>query len=376
MRLSPIACAVLLVGSSAGAATSQTDRLEQLSRVIELQVIAWRRDIHQHPELSNREVRTAKLVAQHLKRLGLEVQTGLAHTAILMGVAQILTELRAELPGNVLFVFQPAEEGAPAGEEGGAALMLKEGLFDRHSPQAIFGLHVSSMLRVGEIGYRSGPMMAAADGYRILVRGRQSHGSRPWQSIDPVVTSAQIINALQTVVSRRVDITADPAVVTVGAVKGGIRNNIIPETVEMIGTIRTFTAAQRTRVLDEMRRIVAGTAAANGAAAEFTIDPGGYPVTVNDPALTQRIAPSLGSTLGVTQVRELSRITGAEDFSFYAQRVPGLFFFVGVTPVDQDPLQAPPNHSGSFYVDERGIGVGLRALARVAVDYLAGGSQH
>ncbi len=422
--------ATILLGQRAGAAADlDRARLEELTAAELPKVIAWRRDIHAHPELGNRETRTASLVADHLKHLGLEVQTGVAHTgvvallkggrpgptvavradmdalpvtektdvpfrshvttsyrgeavgvmhacghdshtAMLMGLAEELAALRTTLPGNVLFIFQPAEEGAPAGEEGGAELMLKEGLFDKYRPQVVFGMHVVSALRVGEIGYRVGPFMAAVDSFTIHVKGRQSHGSRPWQSIDPIVTSAQIVNALQTVVSRDVDITANPAVVSVGAIKGGIRSNIIPGEVEMIGTIRTFGDAQRAGILDNMKRIIEHTAAANGATAEFTLGPDHYPVTYNDPALTRRILPSLQQVAGVAHVRELAPNTAAEDFSFFAQKVPGVYFVIGVTPPDQNPDTAPSNHSDYFYVDERGIPIGLRAMTQVVVDYL------
>jgi amidohydrolase len=401
---------------------------EDLLRAVEPQVVAWRRDIHEHPELSNREFRTSKLVAAHLKKLGLEVKTGIAHTgvtgflrggkpgptialradmdglpvtektdvpfrsratdtfrgekvgvmhacghdthvAILMGVAQTLTAMRAELPGNVLFIFQPAEEGAPEGEEGGAALMLKQGLFTPEKPAAVFGLHVTSGLQTGEIGYRSGPAMAAVDSFELVVNGKQSHGSRPWQGVDPIVTSAQIINTMQTVVSRRVDITATPVILSVGAIKGGIRHNIIPASVEMIGTIRTFTPEHRDTVIKELGRIATNVAAANGATAELSMLPG-YPVTANDPTLTQRMLPTLEKVAGPGRVTEMELITGAEDFSYYAQQVPGLFFFVGVTPQGQDPKKAPANHSDFFFVDEAALPLGLKAMTQLALDYL------
>jgi amidohydrolase len=392
-------------------------------------VLAWLRDIHQHPELSNREVRTAKLVAEHLKRLGLTPETGIAktgvvallkggragptialradmdalpvtektdvpfrsratatyrgetvgvmhacghdaHTAILMGVAETLVKIRDTLPGNVLFIFQPAEEGPPAGEEGGAQIMLKEGLFEKYKPEAVFGLHVWSLLRAHEIGYRPGPFMAASDSYKIVVEGRQTHGSRPWDGVDPIVASAQIINALQTVVSRQVDITKIPAVVTVGAIKGGIRSNIIPASVEMIGTVRTFDPEQRALVIERMQRVVESTAASTGAKATLSIDPGSNPVTFNNEQLTTQVLPTLKRVAGEDNVKPLSLITGAEDFAFYAQKVPSVFFFVGATPPDKDPRTAPSNHSDYFYVDERSLPLGLRALTEIAVDYL------
>ena len=412
----------------AGAAVDRS-RVDALSASVEPKVIAWRRDIHEHPELSNRETRTAKLVADQLKRMGLEVQTGIAHTgvvgflkggrpgptvairadmdalpvtektdvpfkshatstfrgetvgvmhacghdshtAMLMGIAQIFAGVRESLSGNILFIFQPAEEGPPAGEEAGAQLMLKEGLFDKYHPDVVFGMHVWAASRVGDILYRLGPVMAAVDSFSIQVKGRQAHGSQPWQSVDPIVTSAQIISALQTVVSRDIDITHNPAVVTVGAIKGGIRYYIIPDHVEMLGTLRTFTPEQRTAILGYMKRIIENTAAANGATAELTVDPGSSPVLYNDPALTRQIVPTLQRVAGVDHVKETNLITASEDYSFFAQKVPSVFFFVGITPPDQDPLQAPSNHSDFFYLDERGIPVGMHAMTQVVLDYL------
>jgi amidohydrolase len=411
--------------STAPVAAALAERLD----TVQPRIIAWRRDLHQNPELSNREFRTSKVVADHLRRLGLPVETGVAktgvvallegglpgptialradmdalpvteqtdlsfrsrvtttyrgetvgvmhacghdvHTAVLMGVAEALVAVREQLPGRVLFVFQPAEEGAPAGEEGGAELMLKEGLFDRYRPEVAFGLHVHSTLRTGQIGYRSGPFMAGSDSWRMVVRGRQTHGARPWSGVDPIVTAAQIVNALQTIVSRQLDITANPAVVTVGAIKGGIRNNIVPDEVEMIGTIRSFEPAQRAGIIERMRRTAEGVAAANGASVVFEVDPGGNPVVDNDPGLTAQMLPALRRVAGESNVRPIPLQTGAEDFAFYARRVPSLFFWVGVTPPEQSPLTAPTNHSPLFYVDEAGIPLAAQALAAVAVDYL------
>jgi amidohydrolase len=292
------------------------------------------------------------------------------HTAMLMGVADILVKLRGGLKGNVLFLFQPAEEGAPEGEEGGAALMLKQGVFDKYHPQAVFGLHVVSDLQVGQIGYRPGPMMAGADGYKILVQGRQTHGARPWEGIDPIVIAAQIVGAMQTVVSRQIDITAHPAIVSVGAIKGGIRDNIIPATVEMVGTVRTFDLAQRDVILADLKRLVENTAIASGATATFEVGRDGYPVLVNDPALTQRMLPTLKSVAGDTHVVMLPLITASEDFAFFAQKVPGLYIDIGITPLDKDPATAASNHSPLFYVDETGLPTGVRVMAQLAVDYL------
>ncbi len=421
-----LAATMCLLPFGANAAATSID---EALRAVEPQVVAWRRDIHAHPELSNREFRTSKLVAAHLKKLGLEVQTGIAHTGVtgflkggkpgptialradmdalpvtektdvpfkslatdtyrgekvgvmhacghdahvsmLMGVAQILAGLRETLPGNVLFIFQPAEEGAPDGEEGGADLMLREGVFEKHKPEAVFGLHVWASLNVGDIGYRSGPAMAAADSWHLVMNGRQSHGSRPWQGVDPIVASAQFIEALQTVVSRRVNITSTPVVVSVGAIKGGIRNNIIPASVEMVGTIRTFTAEHRKTVRDEMKRIADGVASANGATADFAVTTGN-PVTVNDPGLTKRMLPTLERVAGAGHVKETEMVTGAEDFSFYGERVPALFFFVGVTPRDKDATTAPANHSDFFFIDERALPLGISAMTQLALDYMS-----
>ncbi|MEZ5515457.1 MAG: amidohydrolase [Steroidobacteraceae bacterium] len=417
--------------AAAELAVAANPELATILASLDDQVIAWRRDLHQNPELSNREFRTSKLVAEHLRKLGLKVQTGIAHTgvvglleggkpgptialradmdglpvteqvdvpfkskvtttyrgetvgvmhacghdshtAVLMGVAEAFTRMRADLPGKVLFIFQPAEEGAPAGEHGGASLMLEEGVFDLAMPEAVFGLHVMSTLKVGTIGYRGGPLMAGSDSWRIVVQGRQTHGARPWGGIDPIVISAQIINALQTVVSRQVDITENPAVVTVGAIKGGIRNNIVPDEVEMIGTIRTFDIAQRQDIIERMQRIVEKTAAASGTTATFAIDPGGNPVVLNNNALTEAVVPSLRKA--AADVRTVPLVTGAEDFAYYAQKVPSFFFFVGVTPADQNPVTAPSNHSPLFYIDEAGIPIASRALANVAYDYLLRGA--
>jgi amidohydrolase len=431
LKLRIVTAAIGVLSSCVLPAVAAVDRakVDELSASIEPKVIAWRRDIHEHPELSNRETRTAKLVAEQLKRMGLEVQTGIAHTgvvgflkggrpgptvairadmdalpvtektdvpfkshatatyrgetvgvmhacghdshtAMLMGIAQIFAGVRDSLPGNILFIFQPAEEGPPAGEEGGAELMLKEGLFEKYHPDVVFGMHVWAGERVGDIAYRAGPVMAAVDSFNIQVKGRQAHGSSPWRSVDPIVASAQIISALQTVVSRDIDITENPAVVTVGAIKGGIRYNIIPDHVEMLGTLRTFAPEQRTAILGHMKRIIENTAAANGATAELTVEPGSSPVLYNDPALTKQILPTLQRVAGADHVKETRVITASEDYSYFAQKIPSVFFFVGITPPEQDPQQAPSNHSDFFYLDERGIPVAMHAMTQVVLDYL------
>ncbi|HQR24195.1 MAG TPA: amidohydrolase [Steroidobacteraceae bacterium] len=433
-RIAALAVAALISCWSSGAAADITEaQLDQAAKAAMPQVITWRRDFHQHPELGNSETRTAKIVADYLKSLGLEVHTGVAHTgvvgilkggkpgpvvalradmdalpvteqvdvpfksvvtstyrgetvgvmhacghdshtAILMGTAQALAAMRAELPGTVVFLFQPAEEGTPDGARGGAWLMLKEGAFDAPKPEAAFGLHVFSTLNVGKIGYRAGPFMAAADRFRIVVKGEQTHGSRPWGGVDPIVAASQIVMGLQTLVSRQIDITRNPAVVTVGAIKGGIRNNIIPESVEMVGTFRTFDPAVRQQIIDGITRTAKDIAASSGATAEIEIGDDGYPVTVNDVKLTERMLPALERAAGPGNVIEIPYVTGAEDFSFLAEKVPSLFFFVGITPLGQDAAKAPSNHSPKFYIDESGLELGLRAMLGVAVDYLQGGS--
>ncbi|MCH4295224.1 amidohydrolase [Shewanella sp. 3B26] len=404
---------------------AQAQTPAQLAAAVEQKVIEWRRDLHQHPELSNREFRTAEVVAKHLKSLGLEVQTGIAHTgvvarlkgakpgplialradmdalpvtervdipfaskatdtyrgqtvgvmhacghdthvAMLMGVAESLASIRDSLAGEVMFVFQPAEEGAPDGEEGGAELMLKQGLFGKHKPDAVFGLHVTSNLPVGMIGVRPGPAMASEDSFSIKVSGRQTHGSRPWNGIDPIVASAQVVSAVQTIVSRRVDVTKAPAVVSFGAINGGIRSNIIPDEVELIGTIRTFDQAMRADIKKLLSQTAADAAAAVGASAETQIKQG-YPVTVNSPQLVAEMRPVLEAVVGSAKVLEPGLITGAEDFSFYAQEVPGMFFFLGVTPAGKDPATVASNHSPEFYVDEKALKIGVEAMTAVAL---------
>jgi len=426
---------VAALGLATGGAAAQdlNARLDAAISKLEPRVIEWRRDFHQNPELSNREFRTSKIVAEHLKKLGLEVQTGVAktgvvgvlrggkpgptialradmdglpvieqnelpfrslvtttyrnetvgvmhacghdvHTSVLMGIAEAFAGLKAELPGTVVFFFQPAEEGAPVGEEGGASLMIKEGVLEKYRPEAVFGLHVFANMPSGMVGYRAGPLMAGSDSYRIVVKGRQTHGARPWSGVDPIVVSAQIVNALQTVVSRQVDITANPAIVTVGAIKGGIRHNIIPDDVEMVGTIRSFDPQQRESIVKNIERMVVNIAAASGASASFELDPGSNPVVLNDPVLTERVLPSLRRVAGAANVRPVPLVTGAEDFAFFGQKVPSFFYFVGVTPRDQNMLTAASNHSPLFFVDETAIPMASRTFANLALDYLEGDS--
>ena len=399
------------------------------------QVVAWRRDFHQFPELSNREQRTAAKVAEHLRALGLKPMTGIAHhgvvaviqggkpgpkvmlradmdalpvteqtglpfaskvttqfagqttgvmhacghdahTGILLGVADALVKMKQDLPGQVMLVFQPAEEGAPAGEEGGAELMLKQGVFKDFKPDAAFGLHVFSTLQAGQIGVRQGPLMAASDAFAITVKGRQTHGSRPWGGIDPVAAAADLVGSAQTVVSRRTDIAKLPAVVTFGTVHGGIRFNIIPDEVVMTGTIRTFDNTMRQRIFDDLKNVATHVAAAHGATVEARVPDGdGNPVTYNDPALTARMLPSLQAVAGPTNVIEPSLQMGAEDYSFFAREVPSMYFFVGATAKGIDPVTAPSNHSPQFALDESALDLGLRALLQVTLDYLHGSAK-
>lgn len=394
------------------------------------QVVEWRRHFHQHPELSNREVETAAFVADQLRAMGLEPRTGIAghgvvaviegaaggpvialradmdalpvaeevdlpfasrargeyegrevpvmhacghdaHMAMLLGAAQVLSGLRDQLPGSVVLLFQPAEESVPAAERpAGAELMVAQGVLDDPAVDAVFGIHVFAGIPTGLLGYRSGPALAAADQFEILVNGVQTHGSKPWAGVDPIVIGAEIVGALQTIVSRSSDITKEPAVVSVGQFESGVRNNIIPDRARLVGTIRTFDEAMRDQIHEQLRRLAEGIAAAHGATASVTIQRG-YPVTVNDPALTERMLPTL-ERVAPGQVRHGNKITGAEDFSFYAQQVPGLFLALGVTPPDQ--LEgAASNHSPRFYVDEAALEVGVRTFVHLAADALAGG---
>jgi amidohydrolase len=417
-----------LMTATLSAATDLDKRIDDAAKHLEASVIACRRDIHEHPELGNREFRTSKLVADKLKSLGIEVKTPIAHTgvvgilrggkpghvvglradmdalpvveqvdvpfkstvrttydghdvgvmhacghdahvAILLGVAEVLAGIKSELPGTVVFLFQPAEEGAPEGEEGGAALMVKEGALDNPKVDAVFGLHVTSRYPVQTIAYRSGSMMAAVDSFKVVVHGKQTHGAYPWLGIDPIVVASQIILGLQTIPSRQLDVSLAPSIVTVGAIHGGVRNNIIPDNVEMIGTIRSLDAKMRDDIHARITRTVQDIAHAGGATADVTITPG-YPITYNDPALTEKMAPTLKRVAGAANVSVVNPTLGAEDFSFFQQKVPGLFFWLGTRPANQTPEEAASNHSPLFFVDESGLGLGIRAMAHVTVDYL------
>jgi amidohydrolase len=430
------AIAFLTVGLAAAAPGAQSPKPEALWTAIDRQaqeilpkVVEWRRDVHQHPELGNREVRTAKISAGYLKSIGFDVQTGIArtglvgvlaggrpgpvvalradmdglpvteqvdlpfkstvkaewngqqvgvmhacghdnHMAILLGAATVLARMKDQLPGTVKVIFQPAEEGPPAGESpAGGELMVKEGVLENPKVDAIFGLHVFPG-PAGSVTYRSGPLMASGDFFTIRLTGKQTHGAVPWGGIDPIVLGAQIVTALQTIVSRTVNITEAPAVVTIGRFSGGVRSNIIPETVEMEGTVRAFDETVRRDIHRRIRDIVTNYSEAAGATGVVELGLG-YPVTRNDPTLTERMLPTLRRVLGA-DVREGPLTGTAEDFSYYQQKVPGLFVFLGVTPRDQDWTKAAANHSPLFFADEAALPVGVRVMTNLAVDYLTG----
>ncbi|GAB3923062.1 amidohydrolase [Mucilaginibacter myungsuensis] len=410
--------------------------VDKKANAIESKVIAWRRDFHQNPELGNHEVRSADIIAKHLTALGIEVKTGVAktgvvgilkggkpgpvvalradmdalpvtergdlpfrskvktmyngneagvmhacghdsHMAILMGVAEILSGMKSELRGTVKFIFQPAEEGVlPSelvdGKKSGAEQMVAEGVMENPKVDVIFGLHIQSYQPSGTISYRPGGDMAAVNDMQIVIKGKQSHGAYPWSGVDAVVTSAQIVNNLQTIVSRNLHITANPAVVTIGAINGGNRSNIIPENVTMLGTVRTFTPEDEKMIIDRIKTIVTKTAESNGATAEVKIPYSAhYPVTYNDPALVAKMVPTFEATAGKANVFVRQAETGAEDFSFYEEKVPGIFFHLGGLPKGTEPTKAPAHHTPDFFIDEAGFTLGVKALCNLTLDYMA-----
>jgi amidohydrolase len=407
--------------------------LDAAARAVEPRLVAWRRDIHQHPELGNQETRTAGLVAAHLKALGLQVRENVAvtgvvavlrggagpgptvalradmdalpvaeevdlpyasraratwdgaevpvmhacghdcHTAILMAAAEALTANRASLRGTVLFVFQPAEENLPKGEVGGAKRMLAEGAFADPKPDLVFGLHMTSSLPAGVLGFRAGPSQASADEFRIVVNGRQTHGARPWAGVDPIVIGAQIVSALQTIQSRQVDV-GDPSVLTVGTFQGGTRNNIIPDRVTLTGTLRTYDEQRRSYMQRRVTDLAESVAKGMDGSAEVIWQPNGYPVTVNDTGLAERMAPSLARVAGEAGLRPMPRSMAGEDFSYFSQAAPGLFFNVGATAPGIDPRTAPTNHSPRFRVDDSGLVQGVRALLHLVADATGSGA--
>jgi len=409
--------------------TAQTayEQIDKQATAINDKVVAWRRDLHQNPELSNREFKTAEKVAAHLKSLGLEVRTGVAktgvigilrtgkpgpvvglradmdglpvvervkipfastaksdyrgdqvgvmhacghdtHVAMLMGAASILTGMKTQLAGTVVFIFQPAEEGPPPGETGGAKQMVEEGLLKDLKMNIVFGQHISSIIEVGNINIRPGGLMAAADRFVIKVKGKQTHGSQPWSGIDPVTISAQIALGLQTIVSRQMELTREAAVISIGKISGGVRNNIIPEEVELEGTIRTLDVDMQKDLHDRMRRTAINIAEASGATAEVEIF-SHVPITFNNPELFTKMGPTLKRVCGEDNVVISRAVTGAEDFAFFANEVPSMFYFVGGMPKGQDPKTAPAHHTPDFYVDESGMNLGVRLFCNLVLDY-------
>jgi amidohydrolase len=426
--LTGLAVTLLPLASSAQNAPLDA-RIAQLAQAEEAKVIAWRRDFHQHPELGNEETRTAGIVAAHLKRLGLEVQTGVgrtgvvgilkggkpgpvvalradmdalpltetsglafastvkstylgqsvgvmhacghdSHTAMLMGAAEVLSQVKKDLPGTVKFIFQPAEEGSLPGEEGGAKLLVKEGVLDKPKVDAVFGVHIKSDTEVGTLSYRPGGEMASSDRFTIKVHGKGAHGAAPWNSVDPVVTAAQIIMGLQTIVSRQVKLIDDAAVVTVGTLSAGVRYNVIPPDVEMSGTIRALNPEVQKQIWASVRRIATNIAESAGATADVTIEPY-VPITYNDPKLVERMLPTLRNTAGAENVKEIKAVTGGEDFAYYQEKVPGMFLFVGGMTKGTDPATVAGGHTAGFVLDESGFTLGVKTLATLAADYLA-----
>ncbi len=416
---------------SLSVASANTVDVDALANKVEADVISWRHHFHEFPELSNREFKTAEYVASYLKSLGLQVQTGVAktgvvaildsgkpgpvvalradmdglpvkeenalpyrsnqvgeyngkevpvmhacghdtHMAMLMGAAKILTDIKGELKGKVKFIFQPAEEGAPAGEKGGAEIMVKEGVLKNPDVDAIFGLHISANTDVGTVRYNSGGTMAAVDPFKIVVHGKQAHGAYPWKSVDPIVTSAQMIMAIQTIVSRELKLIDDAAVVSIGSIHGGNRSNIIPSEVEMVGTIRTLNKAAREHIYEALPRKVKAIAESMGAEAELTLPLDYYyPITYNDPELTQQMLPTMQRTAGVENTLLSKPVTGAEDFSFFQEQVPGLYVWVGGKPLDVSEEDSPAHHTPEFYVDDSGMKLGVKLLTNFTLDYMA-----
>lgn len=432
MRSSSLLALSLITVSASAAAESST----QLAQGVLADVTAWRRDFHQHPELSNREVRTSKIVADELKKLGYSVRTGIAHTgvtgvirggkpgpklairadmdalpvteqvdlpfaskatgeylgktvgvmhacghdahtAMLLGIAEAFAKMKSDLPGEVMLVFQPAEEGVPPGETGAAPGMVREGVFGDFKPDAIFGMHVVSAYNVGTIALRPGGAMASSDTFRMTVHGKQTHGAVPWKGIDPIVTAAEIVTSAQTIVSRQLDINKAPAVLTFGTFNGGSRFNIVPDSAELAGTIRTFDEGMRKQVIASLTNIAEHVAAANGATVDVQMpksDEDRNPVNYNDPALTARVRASLGKVLGRDRVIEAERWTASEDFPHLAigAKAPSVYFFVGATPAGQDAAAAPANHSPKFFLDEGALPVGVAAMLQASLDFLSG----
>lgn len=406
---------------------AQPATLDTEVKSVNHKVIEWRRHFHQYPELSNREFNTAKKVSDHLRSLGLEVKTGVAktgvvgilkggkpgpvvalradmdalpvvervnipfaskvtadyngqkvgvmhacghdaHTAMLMGAAEVLSKMKADVPGTIVFLFQPAEEGAPEGEEGGASLMVKEGVLNSPKVEVVFGMHINSETPAGTIEYKPGAFMASADLFKIKVKGKGSHGSQPWSGVDPIYVSSQIIQALQGIVSRESDLTKAPVVVTVGAIHSGVRFNIIPEEAEMLGTIRNLDSSIRKSVLSQVKNIAESIAKMNGATAEVILENKTL-VTYNDPQLVESMVPSLEKAAGKANVSTTVWKTGAEDFSFFQEKIPGFFFYLGGMPVGNDSKKAAPHHTPDFFIDDSRLDLGVKAFCQLVFDY-------
>lgn len=428
--LKPVAILLLLIASLPSIAQKKTDyskTIESKSNAVLPKVIEWRRHLHQYPELSNREYKTAEYIANHLKSLGIEVQqnvakTGVvgilkggkpgpvialradmdalpvkertnlpfaskqtgeylgqevpvmhacghdAHVAMLMGAAEVLSSMKNDIAGTVKFIFQPAEEGAPGDEEGGADLMIKEGVLENPKVDAIFGIHISSSIPAGQIRYKEGPYMASSDWLTIKIKGKQAHGSAPWTGIDPVVTGAQVINQLQTIVSRRQNIIQAPVVITVAKFHAGVRNNIIPEEALLEGTIRTLDPNMQKEVHQRIKTAVAGIAEASGTEITVEIDTK-TPVVVNDSSLVKKIIPALEKAAGKENVRTHLWTTGAEDFAFFGEKIPAFFFYLGGMPAGNDPAKAPGHHTPDFFIDDSRLDVGVKAFCEIILGY-------
>lgn len=418
---------LILSPASLGFASDMSAEIEKATQAILPKVIEWRRHIHQYPELSNREENTAKFIADYLKTLNIEVRTGIAihgvvgvlkgaqpgpviglradmdalpvlernslpfrskvtstynnetvpvmhacghdaHVAMLMGTATVLSSMRDKIKGSVVFIFQPAEEGAPEGEEGGAKLMVKEGVMDKPKIDAIFGIHISSVTEVGQIKFKSGGAMASSDILSISVKGRGAHGAYPWLGVDPIVTSAQIILGLQTIVSRRSELTKSPVIITIGKISAGVRNNIIPEEATMVGTIRVLDSAMQKETHEQIKLTAKKIAESMGATAEVKITTQ-YPVVYNTPELVKKTLPSLNKAVGTQNVIEAEWATGAEDFSFYGAKAPALFFWVGGMPKGKKAEDAASHHTPEFYIDDSRLDVGIKAFSNIVFDY-------